>query len=117
MAAPTCSPIPFVRERLWAVGKMPPSVTQPSQIDLKRSIFLPLHDFFVVSSESCVSKNSNFEFLEPKLARKGNHLVLIKGIRNYPKIIQKSIELKHTLIFFRVQNFFIFWSFSFDLKL
>uniref|UniRef100_A0A0V0GSY9 Putative ovule protein n=1 Tax=Solanum chacoense TaxID=4108 RepID=A0A0V0GSY9_SOLCH len=62
-------------------------------------------------------ENSNFEFLEPKLAIKGNHLILIKGIRNHPKIIQKSIELKHTSIFFRVQNFFIFWSFCFDLKL
>ncbi|KAG5579528.1 hypothetical protein H5410_050155 [Solanum commersonii] len=29
MAAPTCSPIPFVKERLWAAGKIPHQSLNP----------------------------------------------------------------------------------------
>ncbi|KAH0720328.1 hypothetical protein KY285_005135 [Solanum tuberosum] len=49
------------------------SVTHPFQSIRKRfsKIFLLLHNFFAVSSKIGVSKNSNFEFLEPKSTIKG----------------------------------------------
>ncbi|KAL3363131.1 hypothetical protein AABB24_012436, partial [Solanum stoloniferum] len=47
MASPTCSPIPFVRERLLAAENVP-SITQPSQIDLKRSIFERIFFSFII---------------------------------------------------------------------
>ncbi|KAL3363183.1 hypothetical protein AABB24_012469, partial [Solanum stoloniferum] len=68
-----------------------------SQIDLKRSILErfghPLHYFTSVSSEVCVSKNSNFEFLEPNLGYKRT-LVLIKIIKeSTEKVHQRTKDL------------------------
>ncbi|KAL3347775.1 hypothetical protein AABB24_021428, partial [Solanum stoloniferum] len=63
MAAPHVLPQPLRQKRLW-----PPengsSVTQTSQIHLKRSIFerffLLLRDFFDFTAGSCISENSKF---------------------------------------------------------
>ncbi|KAL3358823.1 hypothetical protein AABB24_015755, partial [Solanum stoloniferum] len=46
---PTCSPIPFVRETALDRRKKAPSVTQSSQIDLKRSIFERFFFSFMIS--------------------------------------------------------------------
>ncbi|WMV54532.1 hypothetical protein MTR67_047917 [Solanum verrucosum] len=48
----------------------------------KVNFFLRLYDFFVVSSESRVSKNLKFEFLEPKSTIKGGLRVSTKDPGN-----------------------------------
>ncbi|KAG5576198.1 hypothetical protein H5410_056332 [Solanum commersonii] len=48
----------------------------------KVNFFLPLHDFFVVSSKSRISKNSKFKFLEPKSTIKGGLRVSTKDPGN-----------------------------------
>ncbi|WMV44905.1 hypothetical protein MTR67_038290 [Solanum verrucosum] len=84
MASPMWTPHPLHQKRLWAARKM--SIPHsPFSINPKKrrysKVFLLLHNCFSVCYEIRVSKNSKFEFLEPKLAIKGNHLVLIRDIQ------------------------------------
>ncbi|XP_049346809.1 uncharacterized protein LOC125811348 [Solanum verrucosum] len=74
IATPLALPSSPSEKRGLGHRKNAPSITHPlkSTFYLKRSILerfrRPLHDFFSVSSEICVSKNSKYEFLDPKLA-------------------------------------------------
>ncbi|KAG5621210.1 hypothetical protein H5410_006428 [Solanum commersonii] len=54
-----------------------PFSINPKKEDIPR-FFFSFIIAFMFALRWGYSKNSNFEFLEPKLAIKGNHLVLIK---------------------------------------
>ncbi|KAL3352175.1 hypothetical protein AABB24_020309 [Solanum stoloniferum] len=94
LGLPHMPPHPLCQRRNLGRRKMTHQVTQTSQIDLKRSIcenfFLLRHDFF---AEICVSKNSKFEFLEPKLTIKGDSCS--QQIINQRKKKQSGNPAKH----------------------
>ncbi|WMV14576.1 hypothetical protein MTR67_007961 [Solanum verrucosum] len=89
------------QKHLWAAGKMSiltvpcPIYHSPFSINPKKvryaKVFFSFIMVFLFALRWGVSKNSNFEFLEPKLAIQENHLVLIKGSsEEHSEIIQKQ---------------------------